>query len=312
MAKSTFFGWLSHDPPILIHSGGDDNDVGHHLPDETIYRFVTQLWHKSADDLVAYHERWKSLRPNHRLIHLANDFRIGREVAARGIPVVYATHNFLLDESIYNIQDEILPMFDAVYNARMTEFKRHELLAEVPKALLIGGVVTPQDSKERYEALKKMLPRATFTYDDRPYLVEEEVACELNTARVGVCLSAIEGGMYSATEYLLCGLPVVSTPSLGGRDVWFDPRFTRIVPPRPDAVAAAVQELIDLNIDPHFVRNETLARIVEQRRAFCAAGQEIYLAEVVGRDFTRDFYAGFRNKGGDWRHPESVMEGWRS
>ncbi|MCA8992184.1 MAG: glycosyltransferase [Planctomycetaceae bacterium] len=311
MADTTFFSWMSYRPHILFHASGDQNDVGHYLPDEKIYRFVFDLWHTSVDDIVAYHQQWKSLRPQHRLFHVVNEFTIGRQVAARGVPVVYAHQNCLLDETVFNIHFDVVRTFDAVYNGRMAEFKRHELLTDVPNSLIIGGIVTWDDSQERFDEVKRMLPHATFTHgEDNQHLISEEVACALSSARVGVCLSAVEGGMYAATEYLLCGLPVVSTPSLGGRDAWFDPRFTRVVPPRPDAVAAAVQELIDLDLDPRFVRNETMSRMVEHRRVFCDAVQEIYLAEEIGRDFTRDFYTNFRNKGGNWRYSKDVLEGF--
>ena len=34
-------------------------------------------------------------------------------------------------------------------------------------------------------------------------------------------MSSQEGAMYSSVEYLLCGLPIVSTKSTGGHDVFF-------------------------------------------------------------------------------------------
>ena len=42
-----------------------------------------------------------------------------------------------------------------------------------------------------------------------------------NLSKVGLCLSKAEGAMYSSMEYLLCGLPIVSTKSIGGRDEFF-------------------------------------------------------------------------------------------
>ena len=37
--------------------------------------------------------------------------------------------------------------------------------------------------------------------------------------------------MLASIEYLLAGLPVVSTPSLGGRDHYFDDEYCLIAPP---------------------------------------------------------------------------------
>ena len=40
-------------------------------------------------------------------------------------------------------------------------------------------------------------------------------------SQVGLCLSKSEGAMFASIEYLLCGLPIVSTKSVGGRDIFF-------------------------------------------------------------------------------------------
>jgi glycosyltransferase involved in cell wall biosynthesis len=118
--------------------------------------------------------------------------------------------------------------------------------------------------------------------------------------------------MYAATEYMLCGLPVVSTVSEGGRDSWFDPRFTRVVADDPEEVAAAVRNLISQKISPEFIRAETLHRIWEHRRRLLDLGQTIYAAHRVGRDFARDFFEVFRNKMARWCSPADIMRQRRS
>lgn len=45
------------------------------------------------------------------------------------------------------------------------------------------------------------------------WLDSEELNRCLNQCRLGLCLSAVEGPMYASIEYLLAGLPVVSTES---------------------------------------------------------------------------------------------------
>ena len=75
-----------------------------------------------------------------------------------------------------------------------------------------------------------------------------------NQAAVGLCLSAVEGAMYSSMEYLMAGLPIVSTPSLGGRDVYFDPDYCLIVEPEPAAIRRAVERLRDRAIPREEIR----------------------------------------------------------
>jgi glycosyltransferase involved in cell wall biosynthesis len=209
---------------------------------------------------------------------------------------------------MFSIDPAASKCFDAVYNARMAEFKRHELANEIQSLLIIGGTVTPEDSDEYFLRMKSILPTATFTYDcEKGMLNEQQVNRLLNQSKVGLCLSACEGAMYAAVEYLLCGLPVVSTVSLGGRDTWFDPRFTRIVADNPQQIAAAVRDLIERKLCPHMIRSETLIRMAEHRQRLVDLGQQIYAAHKTGRDFARDFYVGLTNKLGEWCMPQQVM-----
>ena len=300
-------GWISSNPPIVYHSMGHE-DAGDFMPDEPITRLAMYLWHHTADDIACLDQRARQLRPHHRIHHCVNDISICRELVARGISAHFINHNAFLDERLFSIQPETSKVYDAVYNARMTEFKRHELARQIQSLLIIGGTVTPEDSDGYFQRTKAILPHAKFTYEGpRKILNEQEVNNLLNQSRVGLCLSACEGTMYAAVEYLLCGLPVVSTASLGGRDSWFDPRFTRIVADDPQQVAAAMQDLIDQKLCPHMIRTETLIRMAEHRQRLTDLGQQIYAAHKTGRDFARDFYAALTNKLGDWCMPHQVM-----
>jgi glycosyltransferase involved in cell wall biosynthesis len=71
--------------------------------------------------------------------------------------------------------------------------------------------------------------------------------------------------MRAAVEYLLCGLPVVSTPSIGGRERVLDPAWSKIVEPTPEAVAGAVAELIARPIDPTRIRLGTFEKLRPDR-----------------------------------------------
>mgnify|MGYP006234474903 CR=1 FL=1 len=55
-------------------------------------------------------------------------------------------------------------------------------------------------------------------------------------------MSSAEGAMYSSVEYLLCGLPIVSTKSTGGRDVFFTNENCIIAEDTPESVAECVQK----------------------------------------------------------------------
>jgi glycosyltransferase involved in cell wall biosynthesis len=299
-------GWISTDPPIVYHSMGHE-DPGEFMPDEPITRFAMYLWHQTAEDIAWLDQRARQLRPSHRILHCVNDVSVCRELVSRGISAHFINQNAFLDERLFSIQPDASKIYDAVYTARMAPFKRHELAKEIPSLLIIGGTVTPEDSDEHFQRIKAALPEATFTYDGpKQVLNEQDVNGLLNKSRVGLCLSAVEGTMYAMVEYLLCGLPVVTTASLGGRDSWLDPRFTRVVADDPQQIAAAVKDLIDRDLCPHMIRSETLIRMAEHRQRLVDLGQQVYAAHKTGRDFARDFYGSLTNKLGEWCLPQQL------
>ena len=74
--------------------------------------------------------------------------------------------------------------------------------------------------------------------------------------------------MRASMEYLLCGTPIVSTYSVGGRDRYFKPAYATIVRPERGAIAAAVNEMAGRSLDRNFVRQSVLSLIYMDRLAF--------------------------------------------
>jgi hypothetical protein len=91
--------------------------------------------------------------------------------------------------------------------------------------------------------------------------------------------------MYASIQYLLAGLPVVTTASIGGRDEFFDPAYVRWVPDDQEAVAHAVDELVELELDPQMIREATLAKVGKHRARLQAWIQDAILSAggEVGR-----------------------------
>jgi glycosyltransferase involved in cell wall biosynthesis len=95
--------------------------------------------------------------------------------------------------------------------------------------------------------------------------------------------------MAALVEYLLCGLPVVSTASVGGRDVFFDDEYVKIVEDTPDAVRAGVAEIIRRRVSPELIRARTLERMQAHRERFVKLVQGMYDAEKNGRRFEAEW-----------------------
>ncbi len=117
------------------------------------------------------------------------------------------------------------------------EAKRHWLTQRLSRLALLDPVNgdAPPAMKQHY----RDRPGTAFCNDER--LSPEEVGRIVARSHCGLAFSPLEGFCRASSECLLSGVPVVSTRSTGGRDVWYDRYNSIIVEPDVDAVYEAVQ-----------------------------------------------------------------------
>jgi glycosyltransferase involved in cell wall biosynthesis len=319
---------FSRDPPVLIAAVEAEMHIG---PNSAIspalkgrafwlllkLHFSIESAKTSAGIAADYH-RYAHDYPEHRVIYLCNTVRELFLLQQCNVPSILCNHNIFVCEKTFNIQECQAKEFDAIYNARLAPYKRHELCREVPRVGLIYYEPYPEDVAY-LAGLKQQLPNAVLVNDlearratshipnpkVRAFIIEtltknrqfglppDIVARYCNRAHVGLCLSAAEGAMYASIEYLLCGLPVVSTVNRGGRDFFFDNEFCITVPPDPTAVAKAVEELIRRKVSPHRIRERTLLRMIHERNKFLEFVQAIYQHEGSNGDAREDWQRSF-------------------
>ncbi|NOJ99365.1 glycosyltransferase, partial [Corallococcus coralloides] len=162
--------------------------------------------------------------------------------------------------------------YDALYNAQLAPFKRHELARLVPSCAYVTKLFATWSSELKRDQMRRFiqeLPKGheilnEIGIDDFVQLPHTTVNQAMAKAHVGLCLSKLEGAMYASIEYLLAGLPVVSTSSKGGRDVFFHPDTTLIVNDDPHAVQEGVAAMKARAIPPDYVRATTLKLIIQE------------------------------------------------
>lgn len=249
--------------------------------------------------------------PRARFVFVVNTPYECAAFSRAGIPNIIATSTSFLDERLFVPQPaRQARRYDAVYTARLDPLKRHELAASVPNLLLIYGPPTANE----LQRTRGILPRAVFAnHEIEPgrykHIQEHEVCALLNQSSVGLCLSAEEGAMRGAMEYLLCGLPVVSTESTGGRDRYLIGPHARIVASDAEAVARAVHELKAAAIPPLAVRDYVGRLITFDRHNFLSTANKLVERELGVRDRFRSFapFVGFPVK---WRLASEVEAGF--
>ncbi|MEX2296202.1 MAG: glycosyltransferase, partial [Dongiaceae bacterium] len=243
VARDPFIFW---GPGLPGHRVGPASVLASHVGNRRAYFLIRLAWNREnvegvADD-VAEIRALRARYPEHRHIMLCNSHRELELYRAQGVPGIVCSTLAFVDETRFDIAPTVEKEFGAVYTAALVPFKRHELCRDLASvALIYHRYHPPSVQEEGYpERVRAMLPRATFVNElggEYRFLEPEDVAQWISRARVGLCLSEAEGAMRAAAEYMLCGLPVVSTPSIGGRDRILDPDFSRIVPPEPAEIA---------------------------------------------------------------------------
>ena len=187
-----------------------------------------------------------------------------------------AQHNAFLDPGRYPLAKSGKKQYDALYIARITPFKRHELAEKINNLHLIGSF----SEKERayFESTIKNFSHAKWSQKVPSFLIGREIG----KAACGLALSATEGAMFSCGEYTLCGIPVVNTRNLGGRDTLLPEFAVKVADDTPESVAQAVDYWVNNPIPPQDIRQGFLDKALPQKEMVqelvnTIAGKRVFL-----------------------------------
>lgn len=298
--------WAARDPnagswaellsssPTIIHVWpslglplGAASTLGPLLRDRAAHFLVMPAWSieppGSSEQLSRITAAYQHDHPRHQVTFICNAPREEQLMRDNGHAATTINQNCLMDDTVFKPMPQITPIYDAVYNARLSPDKRPELARNIESLSLIyfydafGG--SPAEFHTTHARLRALMPKAAFvnelTADGCRWLPGPAINEVYAQSRVGLCLSPIEGAMRAAIEYLFAGLSVVSTPSLGGRDVYFDDEFCIIAEPDPRSIRNAVDALVARNVPRDYVRAKTLARVELDRRRYIGFVQEL-------------------------------------
>jgi hypothetical protein len=204
-------------------------------------------------------------------------------------------HNCWLDYDCMNYAPTE-KKFDMVMNCRPENWKRPFLAKQVNDLAYIKGYNFKKHDYYDYKQLS-----CKFVNELR--ISPTDVNRIYNESYCGGIFSAVEGACYSSSEYLLSGLPVVSTESVGGRDVWYTLTNSIIVDATEEAVTAGValakQKLADGSFNPEKIRAEHIAESERMRSLFNDTVQGLFVKHGVSVDakelFAQKYYHKFKS-----------------
>lgn len=199
---------------------------------------------------------------------LFNDERDEKLFVDSGLDGEIINQNAWLDyNSSMNVMPRLEKVFDAIYVGRLIKVKRHYLASEVNNLALITGNLYGTNVEEQ---------APPHVYRNESQLSPSEVCKKINEASCGLILSAKEGACFASSEYLLCGIPVVSTHSEGGRAIWYDDYNSIICEDDKVEVKRAVEFFVENPRDPTLIRTRHINKSNKFRARFVNLLSELF------------------------------------
>lgn len=159
-------------------------------------------------------------------------------------------------------------VYDAVYTAAAAKYKRIHLALDVPRLFVLTYFwpeVRDTEGKWRLSMFDQRLAGVVHNTDRVPLSDVPKVLC---SAGCGLALSRVEGAMWASMEYLMCGLPVVTTWNLGGRDFYLNESNSIRVGADRTSVKAGVMKASSRCAGAGEIRDGVMAKVRDQRGAF--------------------------------------------
>lgn len=276
---------------------------------EQIDKATGKMW---AELTLTHHEEQfskinKLFNVRKQLIFCAPTQETHDIILQNGFNSVLLNHNCLLDYNGYTISEDSIRRYNAVINSRPFWWKRVYLAEDVKNLAYIAGNDWAKD-KTSWTGYKDWNNVSVF--HQIPYYKVNEI---YNKSMCGLILSGctgnnhqnlMEGANYSSSEYLLCGLPVVSTKSQGGREYWFDEKNSIICDPNAQSVKDSVDLIIEkLNngeMNRAEIRQTQIQKMNEMRKNFITKTQEIFNDKKVDVNASKYFDDNYFHKMTDY------------
>ena len=237
--------------------------------------FESLMWFLTWRSAFNYVKRWQYMKARGiNYIVMANSAAEVKRCKLLKIPVrLMPQGQFINEHAIPTAELGRACQYDAFYAAQAKPFKRLYLAKDIENIYVLT-YSCPSD-KNGNNDLSLVEPKLHHAAWNLSYIHDESLVFELmHSSSCALALSKVEGAMWAALEANICGIPIVSTKSLGGRDRYFTSENSRIVSANSQAVKGAVN-FYKLNPPhPKIVRESTLDLIKKDRQAtakyFCS------------------------------------------
>jgi glycosyltransferase involved in cell wall biosynthesis len=262
---------LGNSPKIIAGNGNCLSEVLEIAKKEKVLFFWHPSWYISIKTILLL---WKYsvlfLLNGSKLIILNNS---KRELYNCRLGLLFNSH--LINQNIHECEHEFQIVdtekeYDAIYIAQARPFKRIELASKIDKLYVLTYRCAPDYVTNGENDLSKLVPYlSSNTKWNKDFINgKEAISTLISKSKVGLALSKKEGAMWASMQYLMCGVPIVSTVSKGGRDFFFDEDYVLITKDTIDDIEKAVGVLSSKNLSSKQIRKMTLEKVNKERLKF--------------------------------------------
>jgi len=210
-------------------------------------------------------------------IHMCGDYCEMQHLLYYGFNnSILFNHNALLNENLINIK-QVEKIYDAILISRAIPWKRIHLANKINNLAFF----TSDPNRKEVEFPNHVNKNISVPYN--------QINDYINQSKCGLILSEIEGACYSSSEYLLAGIPVVSTVSYGGRDLWYTEENSIICDATEDSVKNSVDQILSRKINPQRIRDKHILLMNHLRSNFINEIDRIFKIHNINIDSRKYF-----------------------
>jgi len=220
--------------------------------------------------------------PNKHIYNLFKKYRPQYEV-------VLAGHNAFINENVFKINNK-QKKYDMVINSSFTKLKNLQLTNLIKNKVYIGYKCGSLEEFNECVPKDGYIPNfenRERNINNHNWVGESDIIGFYNESYVGGIFSNAEGGCYSSSEYLVCGLPVISVKCKGGREYWYNKENSIICKNDPleikNAVELAKKKLKNGEFNPIKIRNKHIEMQNIIRKNLTNKVVEVYNKICIGK-----------------------------
>lgn len=204
--------------------------------------------------------------------------------------VLLCNNNAFINEDIFKPFDAPVKIYDMSVNSRFVRKKNTCIAKLVDNVVHMGYYAEKTDFHHifppfgQYVNFSDTTSSGTYSFSPNDFrFLNGSVVNEYNNKSItGGIFTSVEGACRSSSEYLLAGIPVVSTVSLGGRDIWYDRHNSLICDGTPESVAECVNIFKSNPVDPYEIRFNHINLSNSHRNTLVNRIEEI--VDVIDKD----------------------------